>query len=108
MISSVCSVKQIKHLVCLEFGLLEVDLESDRRQRHIAIARMIGMALARRLTKLSSTQIGRRFGNRDHTTVLYACKRVGPHMEAAAQRLPDGATAEEWVKTMQSVMGLGR
>jgi hypothetical protein len=98
MPSSVGSIERIKRTVCIEFGVLKVELESHRSKNHIAIARMVAMALARQLTSLSLNQVGRWFGNRHHTAVLYACKRMSPHVTAAAQTRP--ATPEQWVAAL--------
>lgn len=52
------------------------DLLSAKKVRTIVRARQVGMYLARQLTPLSLTQIGTLFGGRDHTTVLYALRRI--------------------------------
>jgi chromosomal replication initiator protein len=60
-----------------EFYKLEVrDLHSKERSRRVARPRQIAMYLARELTMRSLPEIGRRFGDRDHTTVLHACRRI--------------------------------
>jgi chromosomal replication initiator protein len=60
-----------------EFYKLEVrDFHSPQRARRIARPRQIAMYLARKLTTRSLPEIGRRFGGRDHTTVLHACRRI--------------------------------
>lgn len=62
--------------VCRHFGMTLMDILSVRRMQHIARARQIAMWLSRHTTHLSLPQIGRAFGGRDHTTVLYACSRI--------------------------------
>ncbi|MDE2181697.1 MAG: chromosomal replication initiator protein DnaA [Alphaproteobacteria bacterium] len=60
-----------------EFYKLEVrDFHSAQRARRVARPRQVAMYLARKLTTRSLPEIGRRFGGRDHTTVLHACRRV--------------------------------
>ncbi|MBV9063541.1 MAG: hypothetical protein JOY77_11535 [Alphaproteobacteria bacterium] len=60
-----------------EFYKLDVrDLHSKERSRRVARPRQIAMYLARELTMRSLPEIGRRFGDRDHTTVLHACRRI--------------------------------
>lgn len=60
-----------------EFYKLELrELHSPRRARQIARPRQVAMFLARELTSRSLPDIGRRFGGRDHTTVLHACRRI--------------------------------
>jgi len=53
-----------------------------RRTRSVALPRQIAMYLTRQLTDLSLSEIGRMFGGRDHTTVMYACTRVGDMITA--------------------------
>jgi len=60
-----------------EFYKLELqDFHSPQRARRVARPRQVAMYLARKLTTRSLPEIGRRFGGRDHTTVLHACRRV--------------------------------
>jgi chromosomal replication initiator protein len=60
-----------------EFYKLDVrDLHSKERSRRVARPRQIAMYLSRELTMRSLPEIGRRFGDRDHTTVLHACRRI--------------------------------
>ncbi|HVZ90581.1 MAG TPA: chromosomal replication initiator protein DnaA [Rhizomicrobium sp.] len=60
-----------------EFYRLDVrDFHSPQRARRVARPRQVAMYLSRKLTTRSLPEIGRRFGGRDHTTVLHACRRV--------------------------------
>jgi chromosomal replication initiator protein len=60
-----------------EFYKLDIrELHSSRRARRVARPRQVAMFLARELTSRSLPDIGRRFGGRDHTTVLHACRRI--------------------------------
>jgi chromosomal replication initiator protein len=60
-----------------EFYKLDVrDFHSPQRARRVARPRQVAMYLARQLTSRSLPEIGRRFGGRDHTTVLHACRRI--------------------------------
>ncbi|MBM4220851.1 MAG: chromosomal replication initiator protein DnaA, partial [Gammaproteobacteria bacterium] len=52
------------------------DLLSKRRNRSVARPRQIAMSLSKELTSHSLPEIGDRFGGRDHTTVLHACRRI--------------------------------
>ena len=52
------------------------DILSPRRSRSVARPRQIAMALAKELTNHSLPEIGNRFGGRDHTTVLHACRKI--------------------------------
>jgi len=60
-----------------EYYKLEVrDFHSPLRTRRVARPRQVAMYLSRELTMRSLPEIGRRFGGRDHTTVLHACRRI--------------------------------
>lgn len=60
-----------------EFYKLDVkDFHSPQRARRVARPRQVAMYLSRKLTTRSLPEIGRRFGGRDHTTVLHACRRI--------------------------------
>ena len=52
-------------------------LRGRKRTNQIAYPRQVGMYLCRTLTQMSLVEIGKSFGGRDHTTVIYACDRVG-------------------------------
>ncbi len=58
------------------FGLPIEDITGPSRGRHLVMARQIGMYLCRELTDLSLPKIGAQFGNRDHTTVMYADRKI--------------------------------
>jgi len=66
----------IQKTVAEYFRLRVSDLTSKRRSRAIARPRQMAMALARELTNRSFPEIGTSFGDRDHTTVLYACRKI--------------------------------
>jgi len=58
------------------FGVSLEDLTGPSRGRHLVMARQISMYLCRELTSMSLPQIGREFGGRDHTTVMYADRKI--------------------------------
>ncbi len=70
------TVDNIKKTVAAYFNISVSDLESAKRSRSIARPRQIAMALAKELTSHSLPEIGDKFGGRDHTTVIHACKKV--------------------------------
>ncbi len=70
------TVEEIQRKVAEFFGLKVADLHSPRRARNIARPRQIAMYLAKQLTTRSLPDIGRRFGNRDHTTVMHAVRKI--------------------------------
>ena len=58
------------------FGVSIEELTGPSRGRHLVMARQIAMYLCRELTGLSLPKIGAQFGNRDHTTVMYADRKI--------------------------------
>jgi chromosomal replication initiator protein len=70
------TIEEIKKKVAEHYGLKVQDLESPNRSRSIVRPRQIAMFLARLLTPRSYPEIGRRFGNRDHTTVMHAVETI--------------------------------
>lgn len=70
------TIDRIQDAVCKHFSLTREDLVGARRSNEIARPRQIAMYLARVLLGAPSTHVGRRFGGRDHSTVLYAERRI--------------------------------
>jgi chromosomal replication initiator protein len=58
------------------FGVKLSEIKSDRKHRVVALPRQVAMFLLRELTPCSFPDIGQRFGGRDHTTVMYAVKKI--------------------------------
>jgi chromosomal replication initiator protein len=69
-------IDDILRVVTKHFGVPRNDLLSSRRNRSIVRPRQIGMYLAKSLTSRSLPEIGRRFGGRDHTTVIHAIRKI--------------------------------
>ena len=70
------SVEGIQKTVAEYFKIKVSDMHSKKRSRNLARPRQVAMALAKDLTQMSLPEIGEAFGNRDHTTVLHACRTV--------------------------------
>lgn len=70
------TIADIQSCVVEHFYLKPVDMVSARRSREVARPRQIAMYLAKQLTRRSLPEIGRRFGGRDHTTVIHAVRQV--------------------------------
>ena len=70
------TVDRIQRAVCDVFKVTLTDMVSKRRARVIARPRQVAMYLCKQMTKRSLPDIGRRFGGRDHTTVMHAVKRI--------------------------------
>lgn len=69
-------IEDILKVVSRHFGVSRSDILSPRRHRSVVWPRQIGMYLAKQLTARSLPEIGRRFGDRDHTTVLHAIRKI--------------------------------
>ena len=74
------TIEEIQKRVAEHFSIRLTDMSSARRARAVARPRQVAMYLAKQLTQRSLPEIGRRFGNRDHTTVMHAVTRVGELM----------------------------
>ena len=70
------TVDMIQKVVAEHYALKQADLISERRARAVARPRQVAMWLAKQITTRSLPDIGRRFGGRDHTTVLHAVRRI--------------------------------
>ena len=70
------TIEEIQRRVAEHFNIKLADMQSPRRARQVARPRQIAMYLAKQLTTRSLPEIGRKFGGRDHTTVMHAVKKV--------------------------------
>jgi chromosomal replication initiator protein len=75
------TIEEIQKRVAEHWNIRLTDMSSARRARAVARPRQVAMYLAKQLTSRSLPEIGRKFGNRDHTTVMHAVSRVGELME---------------------------
>jgi len=93
------SVEGIQKTVAEYFKLKISDMHSKKRSRNVARPRQVAMALAKDLTQMSLPEIGEAFGNRDHTTVLHACRTI------ASLRKQDTALNRDYVVLEQVLKG---
>jgi chromosomal replication initiator protein len=70
------SVEQIQETVVERFGMTMQELTGDRRSQSIVYPRQVAMYLCRELTDSSLPKIGKKFGGRDHTTVIHATSKI--------------------------------
>jgi chromosomal replication initiator protein len=70
------SIEEIQRKVAEYFNIRLADMHSARRARAVARPRQIAMYLAKQMTPRSLPEIGRKFGGRDHTTVMYAVRKI--------------------------------
>ncbi|MFO7856896.1 MAG: chromosomal replication initiator protein DnaA [Paracoccaceae bacterium] len=83
------TVEEIQRKVATHFNLRINDMLSPRRARAVARPRQIAMYLSKTLTSKSLPDIGRRFGGRDHTTVIHAVRTIEKLKETDAQIAED-------------------
>jgi chromosomal replication initiator protein len=98
--AQVTSVEDIQRAVCHHFHLRSNDLLSKDRHKSVAFARHVAMYLCKSRLKCSFPELGRAFGNRDHTTVMSAVRKiehqrdrdpeVRAHIEAIERKLASG------------------
>jgi chromosomal replication initiator protein len=83
------TIDEIQRKVAEHYNLRMGDMHSARRARNVARPRQIAMYLAKQLTARSLPEIGRKFGGRDHTTVMHAVRKVDELMKDDAQIAQD-------------------
>jgi chromosomal replication initiator protein len=69
-------IEDIQRIVARQYNVSRADLLSSRRTANVVMPRQVAMYLAKTLTLRSLPEIGRRFGGRDHTTVLHAVRKI--------------------------------
>ena len=77
------TIEEIQKRVAEHYNIRQTEMTSARRARAVARPRQVAMYLSKQLTNRSLPEIGRKFGNRDHTTVMHAISRVGELIQAA-------------------------
>ena len=70
------TIEEIQKKVAEHYNIRITDMHSPRRSRSIARPRQVAMYLAKSITSRSLPEIGRKFGGRDHTTVMHAVKKI--------------------------------
>jgi chromosomal replication initiator protein len=78
-------ISDIESSVAAFFGITAAAIHSSKKDRTIALARHFSMYLARKHTRLSSSEVGRLLGDKNHATVLLACKKVEEQVAQNAQ-----------------------
>lgn len=84
-------IDEIQRAICEHFGVSYADLISSRRTQRVVMPRQVGIYICRLLTPRSFPEIGKRFGGRDHTTVLHAVRKIE---RLRAEDMHIGATVE--------------
>lgn len=73
-------IEGIQRAVAEIYGIKCQELKSKKRTKEITLPRQIAMFLSRHITNLSLNDIGKNFGDKDHATVIYACKQIEKKM----------------------------
>ena len=89
------SIDAIQKAVAAYYSIRIADLKGKRRHRGVSRPRMVAMYLCRQLTNASFPEIGLRFGGKDHSTVINACKRI----ESLKDEEPDLGAAVESLRS---------
>ncbi|PIV31035.1 MAG: chromosomal replication initiator protein DnaA [Zetaproteobacteria bacterium CG02_land_8_20_14_3_00_50_9] len=75
------SVDDIQKKIAEYYGINPKDMRSNKRSRNIAFPRQVAMYASKELTQLSLPEIGSQFGGKDHTTILYAVRKINTMCE---------------------------
>ncbi len=82
-------IEEIQRMVAKHYNSSRADLLSSRRTRNVVLPRQVAMYLSKALTPRSLPEIGRRFGGRDHTTVLHAVRKIEDLVKSDRQLAQD-------------------
>jgi chromosomal replication initiator protein len=91
-------ISDIESAVATYFGITPAKLHSSKKDRTVALARHFSMYLTRKHTKMSSSEIGRFMGNKNHATVLLGCKRIESLLERNAELYWNGPAGNRVAK----------
>lgn len=82
-------VEDIQRAASKHYGVPRIDIIASRRTANVVRPRQVAMYLSKTETPRSLPDIGRRFGNRDHTTVLHAVRKIGLLIQTDSQLAAD-------------------
>ena len=91
------NLDDIQKLVAQYFNISLSDLLSNKKRREFSYPRQLAMYLSRKFTSFSFKNIGKAFGNKDHSTVIYAVKRVERDMASRKEVLADIQRIEKFL-----------
>ena len=100
------TIDEIQKRVAEHYNIRLADMHSARRARAVARPRQVAMYLCKQLTPRSLPEIGRKFGGRDHTTVMHAVRKI-EELKAADRTIGRGhRTAEADARNLSLAQGL--
>ncbi len=91
-------ISDIESAVATYFGITPANIHSSKKGRTVALARHFSMYLTRKHTKMSSSEVGRFMGNKNHATVLLACKKIEGLLKQNAELHWQGPTGNKIAK----------
>jgi len=91
-------ISDIESAVATYFGITPANIHSSKKDRTVALARHFSMYLTRKHTKMSSSEVGRFMGNKNHATVLLACKKIEDLLKRNAELHWCGPTGNKIAK----------
>ena len=91
------TIEEIQKKAASHYAIKLGDMLSARRDRKVALPRQVAMYLSKRLTTQSLPEIGKNFGDRDHTTVLHAIKKI-------EEKIKSDASLAEDIKLLSNVL----
>jgi len=91
-------ISDIESAVATYFGITPASIHSSKKNRTVALARHFSMYLSRKHTKMSSSEIGRFMGNKNHATVLLACKKIENQIKQNAELYWNGPAGNKVAK----------
>lgn len=83
------NVEDIQKKVATYYDIKIADMSSPRRLKQVTVPRQVAMYLCKQLTALSLPDIGRKFGGRDHTTVLHSVRKIEEQLELDSKLVSD-------------------
>ncbi|MBN2802897.1 MAG: chromosomal replication initiator protein DnaA [Deltaproteobacteria bacterium] len=92
------SVENIQKAVCKHFNITVDELTGSSRQRSVAYPRQVAMYLCRKGLQSSFPEIGKKFGGKDHTTAMAACRRI-------EMKIKQDVSARSKIDTLERMLG---
>ncbi len=96
--AAACSVESIQKLVADYYQIKQSDLKSARRVRSLVEPRQVAMYLCKKHLHASFPELGHKFGGKDHTTVIHACRKIENQITKEAKLRDDVAFLEKSLK----------
>ncbi len=101
-LKKIAPIASIQRFICSRYGISMTDLNGKLRTAKVVTPRQIAMYLCRKVTSRSLPEIGRKFGERDHTTVLHSVQKIesmmanSPEFAKEVQAIAKAIETEAW------------